>query len=312
MAGKIAVAIVHGIGAQRVEEIDSSNGEPDYEGFERDMKRKIHDYCRPVCGDDVENEIVIEGVHWADVLNTKQTELRDRLQLEETKTDYLQLRDFLLTFASDAIAYRSPGTWVYDGIHTIFAKTLHRLAKKTAPYAPLCVISHSLGTVIASNYFYDLQRDDPLGSNRNIPGTARHAMGGRPTPLERGHTLSYFYTLGSPLAMFSILWRDFGDPIQMPPPHWPFYATNVPHEWINYYDKDDVLGFPLKDLNPRYQQVVTRDEQVPVGGFLSGKTPLSHLQYWTDKDIINPISERLTQMWLAVENQHIDIFNPPS
>ena len=30
--------------------------------------------------------------------------------------------------------------------------------------------------------------------------------------------------------------------------------------------------------------------EVKVGGGFSGRTPLSHLQYWTDKDIIRPMA----------------------
>ena len=39
------------------------------------------------------------------------------------------------------------------------SQTLAELAQEAGPDAPLCVIAHSLGTIIASNYLYDLQVD---------------------------------------------------------------------------------------------------------------------------------------------------------
>lgn len=41
-------------------------------------------------------------------------------------------------------------------------------------------------------------------------------------------------------------YADFGQPVRVPSSkladHWP----GVPGEWVNFYDKDDVIGYPLK------------------------------------------------------------------
>ncbi|MEL6273251.1 MAG: hypothetical protein AAFR22_25825, partial [Chloroflexota bacterium] len=203
--GKVAVAVVHGIGDQDTEVITTDDGLEVTIGFEDKLRARIHEKCRDVCGPNVEDEIIVEGVHWAQVLNDKQEELQQSIYVDNIPKTTQQLRDAFVRFAGDAVAYGDPGTWVYNGVHTEFAATLKRLAHKTAPNAPLCIVAHSLGTVVTSNFLYDLQVDDPLGSSRSIPEMARKIMTDNPTPLERGHTLSLLYTLGSPLALWSIL-----------------------------------------------------------------------------------------------------------
>ena len=37
-------------------------------------------------------------------------------------------------------------------------------------------------------------------------------------------------------------------------------------EWINFYDRDDVIAYPLRSLNPAYKAVITDDREINVGG----------------------------------------------
>ena len=318
--GKVAVAVVHGIGDQETERLPGEDGEEVIVGFERRIKKKIHDRCRDECGPHVEDEIVIEGVHWADVLNEKQLELQESIFVDETSFLNKKIRDVAVRLAGDAIAYQDSKSWVYREVHTVFAKTLKRLAKKTAPNAPLCIIAHSLGTIVTSNYLYDLQVDEPYRQSKTIPQKAREVMGDNPTPLERGHTVSLLYTLGSPLALWSILYEDFGVPIIFPPPRWMHSDVGLPHEWVNYYDKDDVIGYPLRNLyetqnakraregkEKRILSEVLRDEQVNVGGWFKSATPLSHMMYWEDNDVVEPIAKKLVETWQAVEDGKITL-----
>jgi hypothetical protein len=41
--------------------------------------------------------------------------------------------------------------------------------------------------------------------------------------------------------------------------------------WLNYYDKDDVLGYPLKPISPSYNAIVNEDNDFtrPVAQFLA-------------------------------------------
>ena len=50
-------------------------------------------------------------------------------------------------------------------------------------------------------------------------------------------------------------------------------------EWLNYYDADDILGWPLADLSPSYAELV-EDIKIQSGGTFIRETPLSHGEYW--------------------------------
>jgi hypothetical protein len=66
------------------------------------------------------------------------------------------------------------------------------------------------------------------------------------------------------------------------------------------HDKDDVFGYPLKTLNDKYGDMVTKDRETNIGRFMTSWTPISHLDYWTDKDVTEPIAKSLVKMWKAV------------
>ena len=159
----------------------------------------------------------------------------------------------------------------------MFQAALGRLAERAGSGAPLCVLAHSLGSVIASDHLWDLQRE-----RHGASATGREVGA---TPLERGQTLAGFYTFGSPIALWSLRHRDFGRPIR------------VPHgEWLNFFDRDDVIASPLKPLNDAYAHAVTEDVEVKVGGALAGWNPLAHTRYWNDRALMRRIATSLVHV----------------
>src|SRR5207253_10691024 len=98
-----------------------------------------------------------QPVYWAPVLQNEEDELWSCLR-KGGRLGWTGLREFMVDFAADAIAYQpiSSRRDAYDRVHAVFADSLRRLAQQAGPRAPLCVISHSLGTVIACNFFYAL------------------------------------------------------------------------------------------------------------------------------------------------------------
>ena len=157
------------------------------------------------------------------------------------------------------------------------------------PNAPLCIISHSLGTAITSNYIWDLQHPE------RIPQSVKAKS--NDTALERGETLAALYTMGSPIAVWGLRFADFGTPIEFPPK-----ALTGPHphadtEWVNIYDRDDVIAYPLRGLNDGYREAVSEDFPVTVGPWWSGWTPASHTGYWRDNGTINRITAGLVNLW---------------
>ena len=290
----VAVAVVHGIGMQG----------PDFAArFQKKLTRQFAQQLGPEVQDPA-REILIKPVYWAPVLQNSEDELWERLK-KGGKLDFIKLRKFLVDFAADAFAYQPTpkDRTVYVSIHAIFAETLRSLAAEAGDRAPLCVVAHSLGSVIASNYFYDLQQALSPNGSILISEPVRNQMGD--TPLERGETFSHFYTLGSPIALWSLRYADFGVPIAVPSPKLSEHHPRLEGEWVNFYDEDDVCGFPLKTLNRQYRERVKADVAVNVGGLLITWNPASHLGYWEDKDIVRPIAKALVQAWRSVNRDQI-------
>ncbi len=276
MTQKIAVALVHGIGRQAPE-------------FAEEVNDAIQHICHGTCGED----IVIKPVYWAPAMQQKEDALWNRL-VTGGAMGLRNIRRLAIDYVADALAYQptADDRKTYDDIHVIYAQTLRALAEEAGEKAPLCIVSHSLGTVITSNYIYDLQKPQLISDQ------VRAEM--VDTPLERGETLNLLYTLGSPIALWSLRYRDFGRPIRIPAPQLTDYYPDLQSAWVNMYDKDDLIGFPLRELNAAYEKAVSADKQVNVGNLLTEWNPLSHTGYLDDQDVIRPIAESLIYTWKTV------------
>ncbi|RKQ35660.1 chemotaxis protein [Oceanobacillus halophilus] len=283
MKKKLAVAIFHGAGTPEEDFADAMISK-----LEKRFRKELNDK------QSYEKYFVFKPIHWSTVFEKEQAELWNRLKANED-LDYARLRRFVIEFLADAIAYQPTNqpNQNYDKVHAYVASAINELKEKAGPDAPLCVISHSLGTVVASNYFYDLQyKKEKRGlETRKCTGNS---------PLEQCETLSLFYTTGSPLALWSLRYIDFGAPITVPSDKIKKLYPQLQGEWINFYDKDDVLAFPLKHINETYNQAVTKDISVNAGGIITSWNPLSHFHYDKNEKVIKTIAKSLVETWRTV------------
>jgi len=280
---KIAVAIIHGVGKQ----------DPH---FAKKMISELKQRFSNALSGKIKNpssQLVIHPIYWAPVLQEAEDKLWKRME-QGGKMRYKSLRRFMVDFAADALAYQpTPSDHdIYNSIHEILAGVFRKLAREAGSTSPLCVIAHSLGTVIASNYLYDLQAES---KKRLISRKIKNKIGR--TPLDRGETLTHFYTLGGPIALWSLRYPNFGVPIKVPSPKLKIHHPQLTGEWVNFYDKDDIIGYPLKTLNRDYAAVVKKDKKVNVGSIFTSWNPASHTHYWTDNDVTKPIAHKLVQTW---------------
>jgi len=192
-------------------------------------------------------------------------------------------RHLAISALGDAAQY---GAAVYSGgkptfpthqrIHRVVAATLDELARECGDDAPLVAIGHSLGGHILSNHIYDEQR---------APSRRHRAGDSASTPLGRMQTLSAVVTLGCNIPLF-VMGADAPRPIEL----------GAAAAWLNYYDPDDVLAFPLAPLyfpdgDPK--SYALRDIAVEVGGPIAGRTPLSHGYYWDHAEVADGIAHRI-------------------
>lgn len=313
MSDKLAVLFVHGVGIR----------EPDYARSAIRALRK--EFSKAATDPKAADDLIIESVYWAPAVMEREDRLLRAAFPDRTsgwfaglnklthnvsngsnlsllplalsglvrhipgipKIHWPTLRWAVSNFVGDIVAYQvTPHTRVvYDGVHNRFDEALHRLAER-APDAPLFVIAHSLGSVIASDHFYDLHKQRRGGD----------------TPLERGETFTSFYTLGSPIALWIERYGDFSRPVTIPGKTSDDPVIAAASEWINFYDADDVLAFPLKGLSEDYDKAVDEDRSVSVGALLIGMSPVSHVAYWNDNSVIRPIANSLAWLWNARTN----------
>lgn len=283
MYKKVAVAIIHGMG-NHDEDFAKESIAKIYKKFTEKTKSLVED---PV------SQLVIQPILWATVFKDREENLFKKLVLE-SKLNYQGLRNFIINYIGDAVAYQPVETTRhnYENVHKKVGEGLHILSKMAGDDVPLCVISHSLGSVVASNYFYDLQfkQDDVTPVVNKF------------SPLEKGDTLTLFYTMGTTLPLWSLRYFNFNRPINIPSRNLQNYYPGLQGEWINFYNKNDALGFPLKPVDENYDTAVNEDREVNVGNLLTSWNSLCHTAYLTDMRVLEPIVDGLVRTWREINH----------
>ena len=130
-----------------------------------------------------------------------------------------------------------------------------------------------------------------------LSGLVRHVRG-----IPTIHWPTFFHTLGSPIELWVERYGDFSRPVTIPGKNSKDPVVAASAEWINFYDPDDVLAFPLKGLSEDYDAAVDEDRAVSVGALVIGMSPVSHVAYWNDAAVIRPIAQSLAWLWNALRD----------
>lgn len=267
---KMGVLIVHGIGSQKKTFADSFIKE-----LQKWIKKKRG--CDP-------KDITFRPVHWSPVLDGKEKALWKNLK-KGNELDWVKMRKFLIYSFGDAIAYNqrprkeTEPNKIYLGIHEKLHEQLVKLKEEdfNNQDKPVVLIGHSLGSHIISNYIWDRQH----GYDPELFGD---------TPFEKLDTLTGIITFGSNIPLFTLALQEV-EPIKITPPLLNENLEKV--KWLNYYDSDDILGFPLKNLSDSYEEAVHKDIQINVGNVFVSWSPASHTKYWKDDSFTKPVAKFL-------------------
>jgi hypothetical protein len=269
MASEIGVLVVHGIGVQKR---DFGND------FIDEMNNRLDDL------DVARDTVKWEPAYWADLLTGPEEKLWNNLSAS-FNLDWVTIRKFFINVFADAIAYqRIPGEKhnmykeIHRRIHTHLGNLQASLGKQNTP---LVVVAHSLGSVIISNYIWDEQKRKGLGTNS----------------FDRMELLSGMVTFGSNIPLFTLALPEVRS-IEFPPAILP-ENLKARAKWLNFFDADDVLGYPLKPLSPSYAQAVSEDIEINVGGLFTSWNPISHNEYWTDDDFTKPVTRLIRDLIFA-------------
>ncbi len=273
---KLGVALVHGMGNQGPDFADASIEE---------IRSRIHDSGKNP------NDVSWKPIHWGGILNGRENELWRKLSADHDLDSVRIRRDIVISGLGDAIAYQGPAfqnSTVYDPIHEKIAVMLTELRDTLDKQdkSPLVILAHSLGCAIVSNYIWDVQKET------RIPPSAT-------TSFAKAETLSGLITFGCNIPLFTL-----SRPLtQVKTIKFPgvksgncFPGTNATArshilKWNNYFDADDILGYPLKPLNSAYDKAVDKDIQIQTGTILG-----AHTGYWTDNDFTRPVARQLVDL----------------
>ena len=282
MAKRIGVLVIHGMGSHRP-------------GYSAEMVGEI---ARRLGA--LETRVAWEEIHWAYILKDREDVVWKSLQSAQQHDgtplwlDWIKLRQFVLHNFGDAIAYQR-GTGdesAYTLIHNVISANLKALKASLAdPKAPIIVLAKSLGAHIISNYIWDRQHGDKIDS------------------LESVDNLVGVITMGCQIALFSLSF-PFARPIILPGSGIKKKGLKEVAAWLNFFDRDDVLGWPVRPVYEKNFRKLTaaekhtvkiiQEHEVNVGSLLTAWNPATHLGYGTDDDVTKPVAVYLKSVISAL------------
>ena len=285
MTKKAALLTLHGM------------GEIDYDYYKSLHKRLSG---RP---DALMERVAFQAVNFQTILQPNQdADCANKLKKAEA-LEYHGLRQFLLFGISDAAGLESrrdqPGS-AYEDAQLEIARKLYAVRSEMEGDVPVVAIAQSLGGQLLSCYLYDAQKAGAGGSGagmwRNIDAFAPRITG-HATPLTRdekrflaGASLAGIVTTGCNIPIFVAAHKKMDIRAIMPP--------SIGFRWLNFYDRHDPLGWPLQPLGGGYEVLVEDREINAARGlldWLKSFTPMSHLAYWEDDNVVDALAGMLTE-----------------
>lgn len=282
---KMAVVAIHGMGSQHNPKNQPPSTTPTF-------SKGLRDKVARLLGSDMD-KVLWQEVVWAQILQGRQ---KGYLSKINRSLGYDKLREFVVCNLSDAASYRPTpdgGDKIYKAIHEKIELVVRLVRHQIGDRAPVLIVAHSLGGHIMSNYIYDLQAHLRNG------GTPVHQA-----PVENMQTVAGFVTFGCNIPIFLFGYpEDEIFPIMAPNQELPS-ALQFRTWWYNYYDKHDVLGFPLGKGPPRYEQLARDkallDKPINAGKIFTSWNPFSHGGYWKDRDLYEPVTDRIREILAQV------------
>ena len=266
----------------------------------------------PDYADDLQHRLVKTLASKAPQLHFGSVYYQDLLQYNEqrvwqalgSRLRWNKLRRFMLFGFADAAALEHRKELPHSLYHYAqlkIARTLYLAKQQLNENGRLVLLAHSLGCHVTSCYLWDAQQakagnKPAAGIWRDIKRYQAGISGDTPLTEQdiaflRGDSLAALITTGCNIPIFVAAHAvEQIIPFAKPSPYF---------VWHNYYDKDDVLGWPLAELSDTYAAAV-QDHAINAGGGFWGWlaaswNPLSHNQYWQEDTLIQALQRQLSQ-----------------
>jgi hypothetical protein len=279
----IAVLFVHGINV-----------------FEQNYSDDMQQALRARLPDAI--HVKFASVFWGDVVRNRQNGFLD--DVVKAGVADSAFRRFVVQGLGDAAAYqktRQRKDSAYYEIQAKIRREINSLEEPGQEKRPLVIIAHSLGCHIVSSFAWDLNKVKQQPEEQRSDDD-KLMLEGADTPFRLLDTFAGFVTLGSNMPLFTFTFgpaRVF--PITSPPGLQPAFPGRELSEaaasharWLNFYSRNDLLGYPLKPLNDLYRgEPRLIDKAVRSEGWFRSvffPSPLdalaAHSGYWTNRTVI--------------------------
>jgi len=281
---KVALVTVHGMGETKV-------------GYANELIAKLRVMLGPEVAD-----VSFQTVYYQRHLQDNQDELWRRCT-RARRLNWQMPRRFMLFNFSDAVGLEAGKDETDSSYHSAQVEVARAMLQARGPTGddvPVVVLAQSLGGQVFSCYLYDAQRAQrferkgvgslpPAGIWRDVKGSLEQALDRVISEDDkdylRGSTVRAFITTGCNIPIFVAAHKRMSiRPIAKP--------NDKGFEWHNYFNPNDVLGWPLQPLSDDYNNLV-QDHSVRAGNLLKWWNPLSHGEYWTDRVVLDAVASQL-------------------
>jgi hypothetical protein len=262
------------------------------------MGEQLPDYADPLKATlkkrlgDLFDRIAFVSIYYQDILQDNEAAVFNSTQ-QKSKIRWDRLRKFLLYGFGDAAGLETRK----EATDSPYKQTQQAIARKLLEaweqvgqdnQARVFILAHSLGCQVISNYIWDAQQN-PKASCGIWENPQPKGLPPASLSFLRLKNLHRLYTTGCNIPIFvaAHAWDEIK----------PFKKPNAEFQWRNYYDPDDVLGWPLAPLSDDYaalvQDRVINANAGVIGYLLASWNPFSHEQYWDDSEVLDPLVEDL-------------------
>ncbi len=270
MSKELGIIVIHGMGETK-----------------KDYYLGLQEHIGKTLGLQIWDKVHLEPIFYQDSIQPNQYRVWNNMVQKEV-LDWKGLRQFMLFSFADASSlehkpdkqgsiYRKVQQKIIDALK----KTRVKLGNQDKD---IILVAQSLGGQVISNYIWDFQENKGIWevNNPDFP-----QFNPEEEKFLKFDSLKYLFTSGCNIPLFV---SGFDQIVAIRKPNQDF-------KWLNYFDKDDVLGWPLKPLSDSYNQVVEKDIEINAGNFfIKGWNPLSHTGYWTDRDFVKPLCEKIQSL----------------
>ena len=292
---QVAVITIHGMGRE-----DRNY----HKGFEEKLRTKLGERWE---------QVAFGHIYYQDRLEPNEKFVYERMKKARTRFHsfvlWRWLREFLIFFFADPGSLetnKSEEMSAYYQTQAKIVQVLRRIYKKAGQNKTIkvIVVAHSLGCQVISSYIWDAQYS---GVTPNLDAARKTRVG---VWSEKGSldtipedeaefltlkSLHRLYTCGCNIPLFTA-GHDYVVPFKKP---------NAAFRWLNFYSRNDVLGWPMQPLqgrrgakdptykeHPTYARLV-EDQEIRVGNWLQFWNPFAHVGYLTDDNFVDPIAKEI-------------------